>query len=251
MIGIFDSGVGGLTVLKALREVLPSADVLYFGDTKHAPYGLRPREELTSLTVAALKLLQDRGAQHIVSACNSVSASLAVSLLDAFSIQPKQLIEMVGPTVSYFKGSTARLLLCATPATISSGIYQNAFQMIGKDIQTVALPELAGAIEAGKSDAELEAIVRHAFPEPPNADVLILACTHYPLAVSAFRNVLGKTFPIFDPALAVAERAKKQFWPQEVGSATTHFVISSRSPQFRDTVSRLFPGMKFELEVLE
>ncbi len=74
MIGIFDSGMGGLTVLSAIREQMPSADILYFGDTKNAPYGEKSREVLSELTVAAIRLLQEHGATNIVSACNSVSA---------------------------------------------------------------------------------------------------------------------------------------------------------------------------------
>src|SRR3989344_6221172 len=123
MIGIFDSGSGGLTVLKAVREEMPSADVVYFGDIKNAPYGSRSNSELSILTVRAIELLQKRGAESIVSACNSVSASLAVSLFDALSITPTQLIEMVGPTVASFRNSDARILLCATPATIRSEVY--------------------------------------------------------------------------------------------------------------------------------
>src|SRR3989338_4503180 len=134
MIGIFDSGSGGLTVLKAIRDQMPSSDVVYFGDIKNAPYGSKTNSELSVLTVRAIELLQNRGADNIVSACNSVSASLAVSLFDALSLTPPQLIEMVGPTVSSFKNSSARLLLVATPAPIQSEIYQNAFRMIGKDI---------------------------------------------------------------------------------------------------------------------
>src|SRR4051812_2523239 len=111
MIGIFDSGSGGLTVLHAIRQVLPSADVVYFGDIKNAPYGSRTQEELSLLTMQALKLLQKRGAGNLVSACNSVSASLALSVLDMFSTDNMQIIEMVGPTVSAFRGSTAKILL--------------------------------------------------------------------------------------------------------------------------------------------
>lgn len=140
MIGIFDSGSGGLTVLKAVRERMPSADILYFGDIKNAPYGSKSNSELSLLTVRAIELLQKRGAGSIVSACNSVSASLAISLFDALSLTPTQLIEMVGPTVATFKNSSARLLLAATPATIGSEIYQNAFRMIGKEVETIAIP---------------------------------------------------------------------------------------------------------------
>jgi glutamate racemase len=125
MIGIFDSGSGGLTVLKTVRERMPSADILYFGDIKNAPYGEKPHGELGALTVRAIELLQKRGAESIVSACNSVSASLAISLFDALSLAPGHLIEMVGPTVSAFKDSPERILLTATPATIGSEIYQN------------------------------------------------------------------------------------------------------------------------------
>ncbi len=251
MIGVFDSGVGGLTVLRALRERLPSADIVYFGDTKNAPYGTRSREELTELTIAGFKLLQEHGAERIVSACNSVSASLAVSLFDALSIAPQALIEMVGPTVAYFKGSTARLVLCATPATISSEIYQNAFRMIGKDIECVAIKELAGAIERGAEEQEIERIIREAFVQVSlkKDDILILACTHYPLALAAFQKVLGDV-PLFDPASVVADRARRQFWPQEAGDSTLRFLISKDSETFRALAKQLFAGEKYSLEVL-
>jgi glutamate racemase len=243
--------MGGLTVLKALREELPSADVVYFGDTKNAPYGEKSRAELGALTVAAIERLQKAGATSIVSACNSVSASLAVSLFDTLEIKPDHLIEMVGPTVSYFKHSTHRLLLAATPATIESEIYQNAFHMIGKEIATVAIPELAGAIEKGASDAEQERIIREAFANANlhDYDLLILACTHYPLALASFEKALGE-LALFDPATAVAERAKKQLWPQEVGDGQIRFLISAESTPFRARVAELFPESIGTIEVV-
>src|SRR3989338_11673213 len=120
MIGIFDSGSGGLTVLKAIWEQMPSADILFFGYIKNAPYGEKPREELSRLTINNIRVLQTRGATSIVSACNSVSASLAVSLFDVLGLAQQNLIEMVGPTVSYFKDFRKPILLAATPATIAS-----------------------------------------------------------------------------------------------------------------------------------
>lgn len=252
MIGIFDSGSGGLTVLKAIREQIPSADILYFGDIKNAPYGSKSNAELSSLTVNAISLLQARGAGSIVSACNSVSASLAVSLFDSLSLMPEHLIEMVGPTVSFFKGSPAKLLLAATPATIGSEIYQNAFRMIGKDIETVAIPDLARAIEFGAPEEEIEHIIRDAFAHvrPSDFDTLILACTHYPLVAHVFERVLGAV-PLFDPAHAVGDRVKSQLWPREVGEGTTRFVISADSPVFRDRVAELMPLGGFSIEVID
>ena len=109
MIGIFDSGVGGLSVLKAIRERMPHADILYFGDTKNAPYGLKSPAELSQLTAQAIMRLRAGGADHIVSACNSVSASLVSSLFDVLAFTPRDLIEMVGPTVAQFKDSSERI----------------------------------------------------------------------------------------------------------------------------------------------
>lgn len=252
MIGIFDSGSGGLTVLKALREELPSADVLYFGDIKNAPYGSRSHTELSALTVEAIKILQKNGATKIISACNSVSASMALSVLDAFGIDPKHIIEMVGPTVAYFKGSTDRILLCATQATIDSGIYQNAFHMIGKEIKAISIPELAGAVEFASPPEQIEHIIRTSFQDVSleQYDTLVLACTHYPLVSSVFKSLLPPTLSIFDPAVVVAQRAKKLFWPQEVGGGTSRFLLSKDSKNFRELVAQMLPQQSCKIEIL-
>lgn len=253
MIGIFDSGSGGLTVLREIRKLLPSADVLYFGDIKNAPYGSKSREELANLTIDAIKLLYAHGARNIVSACNSTSTSLAVSLLDAADITPSHLIEMVGPTVAYFKGSPARILLCATTATVESAIYQSAFRMIGKDIATIAIPELAGAIEFGASAGALHKIISDALLtiDLSQFDVLILACTHYPLVMDLFQEIVPSSVFIFDPAIAVAERVEGTFWPQEAGEGTSKFLISQDSVPFRALVEKFFPDKSFSIEVIQ
>ncbi|HUX80988.1 MAG TPA: aspartate/glutamate racemase family protein [Candidatus Paceibacterota bacterium] len=252
MIGIFDSGSGGLTVLKAIRAELPTADIVYFGDIKNAPYGSKTNRELSTLTVHAIELLQKEGAESIVSACNSVSATLAISLFDAFSIAPDHLIEMVGPTVHAFKNTTKRILLVATPATIHSEIYQNAFRMIGKDIQAIAIPDLAKAIEFGSSEEKIEQIIREAFSAIPTEsfEVLILACTHYPLVAPIFTRVLGDIPVLFDPATEVGARAKRQLGAREVGKGTTRFLISQDSQLFRDRVAALHLTPTPDIEVV-
>lgn len=252
MIGIFDSGSGGLSVLKALREELPSADVVYFGDIKNAPYGSKTQEELSALTIQGIQLLQDRGANRVVSACNSLSASLALSLVETLDLAPTELVEMVGPTVRYFKHADLRLALCATPATIQSGIYQNGFKMIGKEMLPIAIPELAGAIEFGEPESRIREIIEKSLaPHRGTFDLLILACTHYPLVAESFQKVLGDRAEIFDPAVAVAERAQKLFWPQEVGNGTTRFLISQDSLVFRDRVKSLFNLGAEAIEIVE
>lgn len=250
MIGVFDSGVGGLTVLRAMRDVYPSIDVAYFGDTKNGPYGLKSREDLSQLAVNGTRFLLEKGVSSIVCACNSVSVSLALSLHDILSTGGVPIIEMVGPCVSAFKGSDARVALVATQATITSGMYQNAFRMIGKDIQAVAIPELAGAIEAGDSDA-YEGYVRKALSPvaPDSFDVLVLGCTHFPLAIDSFRAVVGGK-AVFDPAEAVADRVLRDLWPREMGYGKTTFYISKESAQFKTLAEKLFPRGDWAFEIV-
>ena len=253
MIGVFDSGSGGLTVVKAIRERIPSADILYFGDIGNAPYGSKPRAELSRLTSKAIQYLVSRGATRVVSACNSASASLAVSLFDTSDLTPDRLIEMVGPTVGYFRHADSRILLLATPATIDSGIYQDGFAMIGKEIQAIAVPELAGAIEFGAPEADVERIIRGALASNAAGSwsVVILACTHYPLVMQVFRRVLGPDVLIFDPAEAVADRVEKQWWPQEAGDGAARFVITKDSEPFRRFAADMFPKNTDAIEVIE
>lgn len=252
MIGMFDSGSGGLTVLRSVRAVVPSADIVYFGDIKNAPYGSRSREELSKLTTDAMQLLLERGARSMVSACNSVSASLAVSLFDSLSLEPSHLIEMVGPTVAALREHQGAVLLVATPATIESGIYQSAFRMIGRSVDILPIPELAPALEFGATDEEIRAIIEDTFGsyagEKPA--VVVLACTHYPLAIQHFHEVLGEGIAIFDPADAVASRVERRFWPREAGSGNLHFIISKDSALFRARVAEMFPNTQYEVEVL-
>jgi len=252
MIGIFDSGSGGLTVLKAIREQMPSADILYFGDIKNAPYGEKSREELSRLTVNNIRVLQARGATSIVSACNSVSASLVISLFDALGLAQQNIIEMVGPTVSRFADFKKPILLAATSATIDSELYQNAFKMLGITIDTIAIPKLAGAIEFGVSLMDQERLIAAAFAthDMKKYGALILACTHYPLVLTSFQKVLGDV-PFFDPAEAVAVRAKRQLWPREVGDSVLKFLVSKDTPQFRAHLARILPDATYTIEVLD
>lgn len=252
MIGIFDSGVGGLTVMKAICDELPAADIVYFGDIKHAPYGQKSAEEISQLTLKSIKCLQEAGATKIVSACNSVSVSLAMSLYDTFLLRPGHIIEMVGPTVSYFRHAEGKILLYATEATVKSGMYQNAFAMLGKDLTALPIPELAGAIEHGDEEEKIEQIItatRASCDFKP--DIVILACTHYPLVGHIFQEIFDEDVLVFDPAHAVAERAKEQFWPEEVRHGERRILVSKKSDVCERLVATLFSEDNIVVEVVE
>ncbi|NQV90281.1 aspartate/glutamate racemase family protein, partial [Candidatus Uhrbacteria bacterium] len=134
MIGLFDSGVGGLSVLKELRAKAPEADILYFGDIANAPYGPKTTEELVVLTIRAMSILRERGVNQFVAACNSVSVSVIQPIVSMFGEAPGHIIEMVGPSARTVKKTAhEKILVIATEATVRSGLYERTFQQEGME----------------------------------------------------------------------------------------------------------------------
>jgi glutamate racemase len=236
MIGIFDSGSGGLTVLSALRKKAPLADIIYFGDIKNAPYGNRGKEELERLMINNVRLLVSSGVTKIVSACNSLSSFITADALKDMGSEHVEFIEMVEPTVNYFRNKNRKILLVATSATIGSSIYQKSFKDIGISIDTKSIPELALSIERGDSEEEIEAIISKAFNtvDLRQFDTLILGCTHYPLVRNIFEKVCPTSLTIFDPAEPVSDKIIERFGSD--GAGMIRFVISKDSEAFRKRV---------------
>jgi glutamate racemase len=248
MIGIFDSGSGGLTVFKAIRAQAPTADIVYFGDLKNAPYGNKSREELGALTVLGVQKLLDEGATEIVSACNSVSVSIVLPMFDILDLPRANIVEMVGPTIASFRGSSARVLVLATKATIEGGVYQNSFRMLGVESQGVALPMLVSQIEEGASYEVMRNTVSEALRPYVHFECthVLLGCTHFPLVRNVFEDVLAElaiSGTIVDPAYAVAETVREKFSIQ--GEGKTHFILSQESAIFRHVANALAPSNTF------
>lgn len=251
MIGIFDSGVGGLSVLKKIREKAPRADVIYFGDTANAPYGTRPLDELRGLTSSAVELLLSKGARDIVSACNSVSAFMTLSESGLLAQVPLSIIEMTRPTVRAlardFQGK--KIAFLATPATIASGIYARGCIEAGIDGTFVAVPELAGAIESGAPRNDIQDIIARVISElPSEIDVVSLSCTHYPFVQDIFTEEIvraGLVAEIFDPADSVAEEVR--IGCETDGEGNTRFLISRDSLVFRRLAKEHFGNTDIEV----
>jgi glutamate racemase len=248
MIGLFDSGSGGLTVLAALRARAPHADIVYFGDIANAPYGERSAEELSRLTEHGLMRLSDMGATEIVSACNSVSLSVLTGAAGHANV-----IEMTRPTARALRAHAgARILLIATPATIRSGIYRDAIG-VSVLLEELSIPELAGAIEFGSAKKEVQRIIGDAFLEQKGKkyDGVILGCTHYPFVreeiAEAAREMFGATL-IIDPAEAVAEEVVRRFNVE--GSGAIRLLISKDSSLFRSRVRELFPESSYTIDTV-
>lgn len=253
MIGIFDSGVGGLTVAAAIRKRAPSVDTVYFGDIANAPYGLKNRVTLEQLTFQAFRLLRSLGATQLVSACNSVSASVILPMLELFGVYDSGIVEMVGPAARALKERlNGRMIVVATPATVDSAMYQKGFREVGLDVRMIACPELAGAIEFGEPLAVIEHHVDTVVEQALGigCDTLVLGCTHYPLVRDIFERCIiarGGGIALYDPADAVALTALTRHGV--LGDGMSRFVISRDSAVFRRYVTQMFGATAIDIEV--
>lgn len=243
MIGLFDSGSGGLTVLQAIRAQAPNVDIAYIGDIANAPYGLKDQADIERLTMHMIRELRARGATHLVSACNSISTSVIRPLFDLFGVQESSMTEMVGPTIDALRCfSNKRIVIFTTIATQRSGMYQAACVEHTLDATIVSLPRLAGLIEASAPSDALRNEVEEgmAIAQSLNADVVVLGCTHFPLIRELFEQrieTFSRSIKILDPAPAVALKAITAHGTQ--GTGKTDILITQDSPTFRDFAQRI------------
>lgn len=210
MIAVFDSGVGGLSVLREIRAHLPRADLLYFADQFHVPYGPRPIGEIRQFSEAITRFLLERGATAIVVACNTASAAALKHLRATFSAVPFVGMEpAVKPAAEL---SQARVIgVIATPATFQGELFASVVDRFadGVKVLTQVCPGLVEQIEAGQLDAPQTKAMLREFLSPLVAqgiDSLVLGCTHYPFVIPAIAEVVGPAVHIFDPSPAVARQ---------------------------------------------
>ena len=196
MIGLFDSGLGGLFALCATRRLFPSADLLYFADTAHLPYGTRTREELFRLTENAAALLSGRGARAILAACGTVSSTVLPQLLPHPALP---LLGIAEPLAEALPPDTeGEVLLLATEASVHAGIMERALahRAPRATVRALPCPSFVTVVESGlplldpqKTENEVARVVRDAIS--PNVRVVVLGCTHF----SALRAPISRLFP--------------------------------------------------------
>ena len=233
LLGIFDSGVGGFSVLKEIRKST-DADIVYFGDCARAPYGGRSEEEIVSFIKEIVLNLKSRGVTHFVSACNSMSVLTTEKLLQEVGIGKNEYIDMVGAVGNVSFGNDARILVAGTQATVRSCIYQNLLKRDGAVIDTFVPHTLAGEIENGNENAirkSVEQLVSHAITS--SATHILYACTHYPLVDSFFKEEAkrsGWRGECIDPARYVA--SKVNMWNLS-GNKGTVYTASEETDVFK------------------
>jgi glutamate racemase len=212
-IGIFDSGVGGLTVLRALRERLPAESLLYLGDTARLPYGTKSPETIARYAVQAAGLLVERGIKLLVVACNTASAHALDALRDAYpDIEVTGVIEP-GAEAACAASVSGRIAVIATESTAKAGAYQHAIQRIRDDAEVVtqACSVFVALAEEGWLDGPVAEAAAQRYLAPLfgdgagiRPDTLVLGCTHFPLLSPVLKAIVGPGVTLVDSAVTTA-----------------------------------------------
>ncbi|WP_308916812.1 glutamate racemase [Jannaschia sp. LMIT008] len=220
-VGIFDSGLGGLTVWDAVRRRLPDLPLLYYADSAHAPYGVRTMDDIHALTVRAVHAMWDR-VDLVVLACNTASAAALRRMQEDGVPQGKRVLGVFVPLIEALSErgwgdnspprevAVNQVALFATPATVASRAFQRelAFRAVGVDVEAQACAGVVDAIEDGDmilADALVRSHVDALKRKMPHPQAAILGCTHYPLVADSFRRALGGDVTVFSQADIVAD----------------------------------------------
>ncbi|MFH1446560.1 MAG: glutamate racemase [Chloroflexota bacterium] len=209
-IGVFDSGVGGLSVLRAIRSELPNEDILYFGDQAHVPYGSRTLSEVRQLSEGVVHFLLEEAAKLIVVACNTASAAALHYLREIFPDVPFVGMEpAVKPAAEHTH--TGRVGILATPATFQGELYASVVERFAQGVIILqdTCPGLVGQIEAGRLKTKKTRQILEQALKPMLAegiDTVVLGCTHYPFVIPLIKQIVGPDVQVIDPAPAIARQ---------------------------------------------
>jgi len=255
-IGVFDSGIGGLTVLKELADALAAEDFIYLGDTARLPYGTKSNEMIIRYSRENAEFLLAKGIKMLVVACNTASA-VALAEISRDTIVPVIGVIEPGAKAAVKASRTGKIGVIGTEATIASGAYTRAIQALRPraEIYTRACPLLVPLVEEGWTDNEIaERTVAHYLDslKASGIDTLLLGCTHYPLLRGLFERVLGPAVRIVDSATATAAAVRERLAAMKLartgGGGSQSFFVTETPDRFV-RVGRRFIGPRVESAV--
>lgn len=255
-IGLFDSGVGGLTVAAAIRLALPAEQMIYFGDTAHLPYGDKSKETIIAYSLAITKFLLQKGCKVILIACNSASANAFKEVQD-FVGDEAIVMNVIDPVIDFVvqENDTHNIGVIGTKATINSGTYPNGIQKIKPDLEvsSLATPLLVPMIEEGFIFDDISnAIIRSYLSrkELQNIDSLILGCTHYPIIKNQISRFYNFNVNVIDSAKIVAETLREELTRKQLlrnDKAPRHEFFVSDHTDYFEIIAKMFFGEKIDL----
>jgi glutamate racemase len=256
MLGIFDSGIGGLTVARQIKKALPNLSMVYFGDTARCPWGDKKAKTIRRYTKEIAEFLINQGVQEIVMACNTSSALAKKYLQKKFpQIRFYNVIDPVIAKISIELKKNKKFLkvgVIGTPATIKSGIFERQLKKLGKNISvsTRTCPRLVPLIEKGESNKKIInkvlADYLSGFQKNP-VDYLILGCTHYPLLQKPIQKILGKKVKLISSNQETAQEIKKNTSLGKKSKVLDRFYFSQLNPKKRKLIQKII-GRKILLK---
>jgi glutamate racemase len=244
-IGIFDSGIGGLTVVKAVKKILPREDIIYLGDTARLPYGTKSTDAIIQFSVEDTQFLVDRGAKYVVIACYS-SASVALDIIrKKFSVPVIGVIQP-GARKAMQVAKAGKIGVIGTSLTIYSGAYEKAFKELGTQAEIVgrACPLFVPLVEEGWLDHAASRLIAQEYLEPlkkDNIDTLLLGCTHYPLLMKVIKEIMGDINYVDASAevgVELAENLSDLDLANPEGTGSTAIYLTDLSMNFKEIGER-------------
>ncbi len=249
-VGVFDSGLGGLTVLDKLQQRLPDVPFVYYADSAHAPYGVRDADDIYDLTTRSVARLWDAGCDLVILACNTASAAALRRMQESWVPRDKRVLGVFVPLIEAMtrrqwgdnspprEVGVQHVALFATPATVRSRAFQRelAFRAIGVDVEAQACGGLVDAIEEGDmilAEALVRSHVDALKRKMPTPEAAILGCTHYPLMEDVFQDALGPEVAVYSQANLVAESLADYLarHPGMVGPGSEAMFLTSGDPR--------------------
>lgn len=251
-IGIFDSGIGGLTVAKTISELLPNEHLIYFGDTAHTPWGDKSLAAIQAYSIKICDFLLERGCKYIVIACHTAS-SAAFDLVQEYVGDRARILNVIDPVVQHIGKHHAnkKIGLIGTKQTVRSNTYKRRLESLNCNIElcSLATPLLVPLIEEGflnKSFSEMVLSEYLTHPNLLNIQALILGCTHYPVMKRYIQNHYQDKIEIIDASDIVAETLKAELRLHKLLNHVTHanrtFYVSDHTDFFRQTTKLFFQG---------
>jgi len=258
-LGVFDSGIGGLTVARALFERLPRESVIYFGDTARVPYGPKSPETVRRYSAEILAYLLQRGVKAVVVACNTSTAH-ALDHLQQHSPVPVVGVIQPGARAAVAATRSGVIGVIGTAGTVASGAYERAIKALRPDarVHAQACPLFVPLVEEGWFDHPAAELIAREYLTPlktAGVDVLVLGCTHYPLMKPLLARVMGPRVTLVDSAeetakVVAAELAARGLLAGEGGSKEHRFVVSDDEPHFRKVGARFLGERIKKVEVV-
>ena len=250
-IGVFDSGVGGLTVVKQIMKVMPHENIVYFGDTARVPYGTKSKEAVTKYSKQNVRFLLSKGVKAIIVACNTASSNSMDAMREAFDVP---IFGVVVPGVEEAVQATKnkKIGIIATPATIKSGSFEQRLKMFDKDIEIVSqgCPQLVTLVQDGYIDEDnfVTNNVCKEYLAPIKAfgvDTLILGCTHFPIISKIIQNIMGDDVKLIDAGYETALEVKKVLKTLNLERTKPRDLVEyyvTSEPENFDQVANIFLG---------